>query len=60
MLAGWCRARRVLFLPASAVTVAAHIEDERARLKPGSLKRRLAAIRKLHHLTDMADQGRQT
>lgn len=40
--------------------MAAHIEDERARLKPGSLKRRLAAIRKLHHLTDMADQGRQT
>ncbi|ODT66227.1 MAG: hypothetical protein ABS75_27525 [Pelagibacterium sp. SCN 63-23] len=58
MFAAWCRPRRAPFLPASAVTVAAHIEDELARLKPGSLKRRLAAIRKLHHLTDKADPTR--
>jgi integrase/recombinase XerD len=58
MFAAWCRARRVPFLPANPDTVAAHIEEERARLKPGSLKRRLAAIRKLHHLVNMADPTR--
>jgi integrase/recombinase XerD len=59
MFAVWCRARRVPFLPASADTVAGYIEDERAPLKPSSLKRRLAAIRKLHHLAEKADPTKE-
>jgi len=55
IFAAWCRAAKVPFLPASPDTVAAHIEDQRARLKPASLKRRLAAIRKLHRLAGKAD-----
>ncbi|QQR38410.1 tyrosine-type recombinase/integrase [Devosia rhizoryzae] len=55
MFAAWCRSHRVPFLPASSDTVAAHIEAERTRLKPGTLKRRLAAIRKLHFLANEAD-----
>lgn len=58
LIAAWCRKRRVPFLPATSETVAAYIEAERMRLKPGTLKRRLAAIRKLHHLAGEGDPTR--
>jgi len=58
MFAIWCRAHRVPFLPATSDTIAAYIEDERARLKPATLKRRLAAIRKLHFLAGKGDPTR--
>lgn len=58
LFSAWCRKRRVPFLPASSDTVAAYIETERMRLKPGTLKRRLAAIRKLHHLAGEGDPTR--
>lgn len=53
--AKWCRAHRVPPLPAAPQTIANHIEAERVRLKPGTIKKRLSAIRKLHHLAGLAD-----
>ena len=46
----WCRRKRVRALPAEPQTVAAYIEASAKRLKPGTLKRRLSAITKLHRL----------
>ncbi|QYO77761.1 tyrosine-type recombinase/integrase [Devosia salina] len=58
LFAAWCRKRRRPFLPATGETVAAYIEAERMCLKPGTLKRRLAAIRKLHQLAGEGDPTR--
>jgi len=55
LFAVWCRKGRVPALPAASESIAAYIDDEQGRLKPTTIKRRLAAIRKLHHLAGLAD-----
>ena len=47
----WCRQKRVQNLPADGTTIAAFIADESARSKPSTLRRRLAAIRKMHQVS---------
>jgi integrase len=44
----WCGSRSLSPLPAAADTVAAYIADCAARLKPGSIQRRLNAIAEAH------------
>lgn len=53
--AGWCRKKRLPALPASPATVAAFLDAVAPELKTGTLKRRVAAIRKLHRLTGNPD-----
>lgn len=48
--ASWCRRKRVRALPATPEIVAAYIEASSEKVKPSTLKRRLAAITKLHRL----------
>jgi integrase len=45
---GWCGARELCPLPASAETVASYIADCAGRLKVGSIQRRLNAIAEAH------------
>ena len=51
----WCRARKLAFLPTEPATVAAYLAAETARLKPSTLKRKLAGIRKIHYLLRLGD-----
>jgi len=51
----WCRAKRVPYLPATPETVAAYLDDAAQDLKPATLRRRTAAIRKVHRMTRHAD-----
>ena len=44
----WCRVRKVPSLPAAPATLAAFLADESKRAKPSTLRRRLAAIAKMH------------
>lgn len=53
--ADWCGAGRHVALPASVATLVAFVEFEAARSAPATLKRRLAAIRKIHRLFRLAD-----
>src|SRR5690606_23138652 len=50
----WCKKHRRAFLPASPETIAAWI-DAGTHLKPATLRRRCAALRKLHLLAGHAD-----
>ena len=49
--AAWCRRKRVRALPATPETIARYIEASAGMVRPTTLKRRLAAIAKLHRLT---------
>jgi integrase/recombinase XerD len=51
----WCARNGHDPLPATPDTVAAYVAAEMHRLKPSTLKRRLAGIRKLHRLHELAD-----
>ena len=44
----WCRTGNQTALPADAATLAAYLQDQAARLGPGALARRLAAIADQH------------
>lgn len=54
----WCIAKGFKYLPASAEAVAGFIAAEMDRLKPTTLKRKLAGIRKIHYLLSMRDPTR--
>ena len=51
----WCRSKKLNFLPTEPSTVAAYLAAETARLKPSTLKRKLAGIRKIHYLLRLGD-----
>lgn len=53
--ADWCRTKRRPFLPATPETVAAYLDAVSVDLKPATLRRRIAAIRKTHRLTRNVD-----
>jgi integrase/recombinase XerD len=55
LFAGWCARNGHDPLPATPETIAAYLAAEMHRLKPSTLKRRLAGIRKLHRLHELAD-----
>lgn len=44
----WCRTHRVQPMPAQPQVIAAFIADQASSLKPSSIRRRLAAIAKMH------------
>lgn len=46
----WCQGRQLAFLPASPETVVHYLDDEAARLRPSTLKRRLCGISRIHRL----------
>lgn len=48
--AAWARRKRLAALPAAAVTLARYVDDIGESLKPSSVRRKLAAIRKVHRL----------
>ncbi|SEQ31946.1 Site-specific recombinase XerD [Devosia sp. YR412] len=54
----WCNEHSLAFLPANPSTVASFIIALTERLKPSSLKRKLAGIRKIHHLLRLRDPTR--
>lgn len=54
----WCNGQGLAFLPADPTTVAGFIIALTERLKPSSLKRKLAGIRKIHHLLRLRDPTR--
>jgi len=51
----WCRKKRLRAMPATPSTVVDYIDAEGTRLKPGTIKHRLCAIRKIHQLCDAGD-----
>ena len=53
--ADWCRTKRRPFLPATPETVAGYLDAVSVNLKPATLRRRIAAIRKIHRLTRHVD-----
>ena len=55
VFAAWCASRGVAPLPASADQVAAFLADHGITASPPTLKRRLSAIRRLHHLAGLPD-----
>jgi integrase/recombinase XerD len=55
VFAAWCASRGAEPLPASAAEVAAFLADQSATASPSTLKRRLSAIRRLHHLSGLPD-----
>ena len=54
----WCHEHSLVFLPANPSTVVSFIIALTERLKPSSLKRKLAGIRKIHHLLRLRDPTR--
>lgn len=46
----WCESRRITTFPAAPETIAAFIADQSAVVSAATLKRRLAAVRKIHLL----------
>jgi integrase/recombinase XerD len=48
--AAWCAARDLVALPAAAAVVAGFLDDQAASLRPATLRRRIAGIRKVHRL----------
>ena len=55
LFVAWCHRARLVPLPATPMTIAAYLADHMAALKPSSLKRRLAGIRKIHRLYELPD-----
>lgn len=53
--ADWCRTKRRSFLPATPETVGTYLDAISVDLKPATLRRRTAAIRKIHRLTRHVD-----
>lgn len=53
--ADWCRTKRRSFLPATPETVGRYLDAISVDLKPATLRRRTAAIRKIHRLTRHVD-----
>lgn len=51
----WCAKARTEALPSTPLIVADYLADEMERLKPNTLKRRLAAIRKIHRIHELPD-----
>ena len=51
IFADWCRTKRRTFLPATPETVAGYLDAISVDLKPATLRRRIAAISKIHRLT---------
>lgn len=51
----WCKGRGLSFLPASPDTVVLYLDEEAARLRPSTLKRRLCGISRIHRLLRHAD-----
>ncbi len=47
----WCRIKRVAALPADPRVVAAFVADESQRVRPASIRRRLASIAKMHKVS---------
>lgn len=47
----WCVVKRVPALPADPRVIAAFIADESSRLRPASIRRRLASISKMHKVS---------
>ena len=54
----WCRNGNQTALPADAATLAAYLQDQAARLGPGALARRLAAIVDQHRRRGLQAQAR--
>ena len=54
----WCRNGNQTALPADAATLAAYLQDQAARLGPGALARRLAAIVDQHRRHGLQAQAR--
>ena len=54
----WCRTGNQTALPADATTLAAYLQDQAARLGPGALARRLAAIVNQHRRYGLQAQAR--
>ena len=54
----WCRNGNQTALPADATTLAAYLQDQAARLGPGALARRLAAIVNQHRRQGLQAQAR--
>lgn len=54
----WCERHERPFLPASADTIVHYIDDEAARLRPSTLKRRLCGISRIHRLLRHDDPTR--
>lgn len=50
LFSGWCEDREVKNLPADPRTIAAFAADESAYCKPSTIRRRMAAIRKMHSI----------
>jgi integrase len=50
---GWCKTNKRRALPASPRTLAAFITDQTGKVAPSTIRRRLAAIRKIHRLMNM-------
>jgi integrase len=55
VFAAWCASRGTDPLPASAAQVAAFLAEHGATASVPTLKRRLSAIRRLHHLSGLPD-----
>ena len=53
--ADWCRTKRRPFLPATPETAARYLDAIAADLKPATVRRRIAAIRKIHRLARHVD-----
>ncbi|MHB1110188.1 MAG: tyrosine-type recombinase/integrase [Devosia sp.] len=53
--ANWCAAHDQVALPTTPLVVASYLAAETARLKPSTLKRKLAGIRKIHRLHEHRD-----
>lgn len=51
----WCLGQGLSPLPTTPITVALYLGEIAERLKPSSLKRRLAGIRKIHWLFELPD-----
>lgn len=50
----WCAARAASWLPAEPVTIAAFVDDQVARYRISTIKRRLCAIAFAHRMRDLA------
>lgn len=53
--ANWCETHDQVPLPTTPLIIASYLAAETARLKPSTLKRKLAGIRKVHRLLDHVD-----
>lgn len=51
----WCEKQGLSALPATPETIVAYIDEEAARLRPSSLKRRLCGVARIHRLFRFED-----